>query len=260
MLLVKMRVKLPGQMQVTNVLNMISNMLLTIRSTRGISCYLCSYILVKTGEFDGRTPLHEASLNGNLEFVKYLVNQGAVLDAGVNEEGTLKGATPLILSCKEGNLKVIRYLIDSGADIRKQAKNGLDCASWAIFNNKIDVLKHILPIYPDLIRRKLLKGRNLLHLSVWKGRLASAIVILKNEGNKAIEEQDEEGNTALGIASYYGRLPIVKLLVQNGANINHIGYHNKNVIDLAKWKGHSDVVDYLSQFRKNKNVFHPIIQ
>ena len=199
-------------------------------------------------------------MNGNLELVKYLVSQGAILEAGINEEGILKGATPLILSCMEGNIEVMKYLLDSGSDLRKQAMNGFDCASWAVFKNKIDVLKHILPIYPDLIDRKLLKGRNLLHVAAWKGRLASAIVILKNGGKKAIEEQDEERNTVLGLASYYGRLPIVKLLVQNGANINHIGYHNKNVIDLAKWKGHSDVVDYLSQFRKNKNVFHPIIQ
>ena len=215
--------------------------------------------LLNTVDYEGRTPLHQASTNGHLKIVKYLVSQGANVDAGINAKVSLHGATPLILSCMEGHLEVIHYLLESGSDVRIQTDNGMNCASWAVFKNKADVLKSILPQYPDLVQLKLLKGRQLLHLAAWKGGLASAITILKNGGGKTIDEEDVEGNTALSLASYHGRLPMVKLLVQNGADINHVGWHQKNVIELAEWKGHADVVNLLKKYRQ-RAVFRPIIQ
>ena len=159
----------------------------------------------------------------------------------------------------EGHLEVIHYLLESGSDIRLQTNKGMNCASWAVFNNKANVLKFILPRYPDLVQQKLFKGRQLLHLAAGKGQLASAITILKNGGNKYINEEDVVGNTALGLASSNGRLSMVKLLVQSGADINHVGWHQKTAMELAQWKGHSDVVNVLKQF-KQRAGFLPIIQ
>ena len=215
--------------------------------------------ILNSRDLEGRTPLHIASASGNIQVVKYLVSQGASLDSGINIKGNLEGTTPLILSCMEGHINVMKYLLDLGSNVRRQAKNGLSCASWATLNNKVDVLKYILPLYPDLVQKKSFNGRQLLHLASWKGSLASAITILKNGGGRTLENEDIEGNTALGLASYFGRLSMVKLLVQNGANINHIGYHKKDVIELARWKGHSEIVNLLNQ-NKQRTIFRSIIQ
>ena len=215
--------------------------------------------ILNSRDLEGRSPLHVASANGHIQIVKYLVSQGATLNSGVNVKGKLEGMTPLILSCMEGHIEVMKYLLDLGSNVRKEAKNGLNCASWATLNNKVDVLKHILPLYPDLVQKKSFNGRQLLHLASWKGSLASAIAILKNGGSRTLENEDSEGNTSLGLASYFGRLAMVKLLVQNGANINHVGYHKKDVTELARWKGHSEIVNLLNQ-NKQRTIFRSIIQ
>ena len=57
------------------------------------------------------TPLHIASLSGNFEMVKYLVESGAK----VNAERSGIYATPL---CWADSLEIAQYLLDNGATIK----------------------------------------------------------------------------------------------------------------------------------------------
>nr|WP_228420539.1 ankyrin repeat domain-containing protein [Chryseobacterium arachidis] len=59
------------------------------------------------------TPLHIASLNGNFEMVKYLVENGAE----VNAERSGKFATPL---CWADNLEIAQFLLDHGATMNEK--------------------------------------------------------------------------------------------------------------------------------------------
>ena len=55
--------------------------------------------------------LHFAVIGGNLKTIKYLIDNGADVNA-VNDFGE----TPLHWCCKEGNLEITRLLISCGAD------------------------------------------------------------------------------------------------------------------------------------------------
>jgi ankyrin repeat protein len=61
----------------------------------------------------GRTPLHTASLFGNLPAVKWLVEHGA--DINVLEEGGA-GHTPLHNAAYKGYAEVVQYLLEHGAN------------------------------------------------------------------------------------------------------------------------------------------------
>lgn len=59
------------------------------------------------------TPLHAAALNGNIDIVRLLIDEGADIDA----PGTMRYGTPLFEAAFSGNIKIVRLLIDKGADI-----------------------------------------------------------------------------------------------------------------------------------------------
>jgi ankyrin repeat protein len=59
---------------------------------------------------NGDTPLHQASQNGHLDVVKYLVENRVDVNV-VNEDGW----TPLYLAAKKGNVEVVKFLVEVNA-------------------------------------------------------------------------------------------------------------------------------------------------
>lgn len=57
------------------------------------------------------TPLHVACNNGNIDNVRWLLSNGACLEAGAGRSGT-----PLVAAAYEGSLIVVKHLLDVGAD------------------------------------------------------------------------------------------------------------------------------------------------
>ena len=57
------------------------------------------------------TPLMEASLHGNYEIVKYLVQHGANVNAKTND-----GDSALLFAVEAGHLEIVKLLIENGAD------------------------------------------------------------------------------------------------------------------------------------------------
>ena len=68
---------------------------------------------------DDFTALHTAATYGHLEVVKYLVGQGATVDAtGKN------GETPLMWAAVNGHLEVVKYLVGQGASLLAETTRG----------------------------------------------------------------------------------------------------------------------------------------
>ena len=74
-------------------------------------------------------PLHDAARDGDLEKVRALIDEGAVIDEQSN-----RGETPLILATLEGQKEVVELLIDKGAAIDGRNAGGftpLHAAAYA---------------------------------------------------------------------------------------------------------------------------------
>jgi ankyrin repeat protein len=68
---------------------------------------------------DGWAPLHYASSTGKLDVVKFLVANGAKVNALSPNE-----TTPLMMSVSSGNELLIKFLLDNGADLRMRNHQG----------------------------------------------------------------------------------------------------------------------------------------
>ena len=203
--------------------------------------------LINKGDNKGRTPIYIAAFCGHVEVIHYLIEQtknNVIVDAATNENHTVPGFTPLIAACQEGQQLAVQVLINAGADVRRQDKEGGDCAYMAALSNHVNVLKVVLPQHPDLLRRKLYASRNILHAASIHGSLQAVEYILPNGGLDIINEEDTRGFTALELAAYFGRLPVVNELVKNHANIQHTA-NGKTARQWAEDRGHTEIVKYL---------------
>lgn len=89
-------------------------------------------------------------------------------------------------------------------------------------------------------------GRTRLQISCDKGNYEQAKKLIEEEGYD-VNDQDNAGNTALHEAALNGHLDIVKLLIENGADVNMQSFEmfkDTPLID-ASANGHLDVVKYL---------------
>jgi hypothetical protein len=71
-------------------------------------------------------------------------------------------------------------------------------------------------------------------------------------GNAPIDVRDQNGGTALHLASSNGHRNVVELLIAHNANIEAADYYGKRALHLASAKGHMEVLETL--LRHNADV------
>ena len=161
------------------------------------------------GGIYGDQPLHIASRYGHVVVVEELLQAGAPID-----ETNDNGNTPLIVACSENQVNVVRFLLANGANITIKGSQGKTC----------------------------------LHRSCQlpNGMVAEAILATSQVNEELVEERDEQGNSAVHLASESGLCRIVSALLDISAGSVMSG----NVmawtpLHLASYRGHRDVCQLL---------------
>lgn len=188
--------------------------------------------------------LHEASSNGHLEIVKFLVENGA--DVQSEDNYSLRWAVI------EGHLEVVKYLVSRGADQFAYDSHAIKTATLYKNYEIIEFLmenitdqKHILLSLCKTGDLELVKKYiNFLN----KDEIALGIAADKNHFN-IVEYLINNGydvqysnNIALTLASDSGHLEMVKYLVSKGASVDD---NDNYAIEAASDKGHLKIVKYL---------------
>ena len=87
-----------------------------------------------------KTPLHHAAINGQINTVKYLVEQGANKEAADND-----GRTPLWWAAAfYGKIDIVKYLVEQGANKEAADKYGRTPLWQAAANGRIDTVKYLV--------------------------------------------------------------------------------------------------------------------
>lgn len=177
---------------------------------------------------------------GNLEMVKFLVNNGANINLLTGED-----YSALNYATKKGNLDIVKFLVSKGANINPDSGcppliSALEeeyprAEHFEIVKFLISNRANVNVFYGD-------NNKNELDINRVEGLL---LLLLTSETTKTHADILSEGSTPLTLAVRGGNLQIVKFLVDNKADINTVGYGGKTPISIAKERGWRDIVSYL---------------
>lgn len=160
----------------------------------------------------GRTPLHEAVINGDKETMSTLIDLGAQLDLA-DEEGN----TPLHLAVSNEKIEAVAYLIERGANVDRQNQAGTTPLRLAVQHFKSDILNLLLEAGADI--HICVDSTSLLHEAAELG-FFFGVRMLVERGAKP-DVLDKNNWTPLMKAASNNHLSIVTYLIAKGAQVNH---------------------------------------
>jgi hypothetical protein len=224
---------------------------------------------VNAGNRDGSSALMAAAFGGHLETVQALIAAGA--DVNVVDS---QGRTPLMAAAMAGSLPVVRALIAGKANLRAEDRGGSTALIYAASSGQvamIDALQAaglskgldlafsfaVRGCHMDLARKLaasgvktnvVLNGQPVLLLAV-ASNCTEAVDYLIAHGAD-VNEVDDEGTTPLMEAAADGFIPIIKTLLDHGANLEAMNKNRENAWLLAAGHNQRDVIEVFKEYRE----------
>lgn len=153
----------------------------------------------------GDFAIHHAARYGSLETVKFCVE---ALKQSLEAKGLVE-RTPLLAAARGNKLDIIRWLIDQGANINAKSASGDLAIHFAAQSNSSDALKFCVEIL-----------------------------------NQDLEVRDALGNTPLLSAVEYGSLNTVSWLIEQGAYKKAVNQFGEGIVELAR--GNKELLEILN--------------
>jgi ankyrin repeat protein len=157
---------------------------------------------------EGITPLHWAAINNQYAVCKFLVEQGA----DVNAKGGESNATAAMWAAQRSHLYIVHLLLQSGTDALL-----LDAS-----------------------------GYNLLHLATIDGNVLLLTLLLHQD--IPVDVADPQGHTSLMWAGYKGWPACVDLLLRYGANVNATDENGYTPLHWALVKGSKPCLEKIIEY------------
>ena len=179
---------------------------------------------------------------GDAAMVEELVARGA--EVGVAE--VTLGDTALMVASQLGHTEVVRTLLEAGAPTQSQDIYGLTALHKAANRGRLEVVKVLLAASADPNLQSELGNtplNNRLH------NLPEALELTKTLLGAGADPNlpDYSQRTALHNAATVGRLEVVKVLVEAGAEVEARDRHGDTARGLASDFGHREVESFLGR-------------
>ena len=235
----------------------------------------------------GWTLLHAAAYNGRLEVAMLLLHCGSTNPNAENEQGstplhlvsqgkyhseehgvdmnarTKNLSTPLHHAAYCGRLEIAQLLLVQGADMNAENEMGetalhiVSVGQYASQEQGAGIARLLLERGVDVnARRK--DSLTSLHLAAYKGRVEIVQVLINHGANTMLE--DEEGETALHILSRGGYdsqeqgVSTARLLLERGVDVNARRKDGCTLLHLEAFKGSVEVVQVLIDHGANTTL------
>ncbi|KAG6986548.1 hypothetical protein G7Y79_00078g100020 [Physcia stellaris] len=188
-------------------------------------------------DHEGRTALHHAANNGDIDMVTILLGRGASVHAKIADTAYIykvdyhnllkprevyecQWVTPLHIGAGRGHVEVVAVLLDYGADLHIVGMNGYTALEVAVRDRQVSVVKLLLYHGADISDRRDPEGRSPLYYAALFGYTEIVQLLLERGAQK--ERDTFWGKQALAVAANQNFLDVVRLLKSYGFEAHRI--------------------------------------
>lgn len=182
------------------------------------------------------TPLHQALIDINEAKVRLLVKEGSDVNA-VDKNGK----TPLHLASAIGRYSIVKFLVEKGADPYIKDNEHKTALVYAIEKNRIKVIMYL----SAKVNRGKIKEENENLFSAAKNGKIQEVAFYLNKHD--INDVNEDGKTALHMASEAGQFEIAVFLLKQGADAKLLDHDGRSALNYAKLSGNIELIKLLTQ-------------
>jgi ankyrin repeat protein len=186
--------------------------------------------LINANDGFGHTPIHYSAYKGNTRFVDYLLRNGG----NPNVRGRHM-SSPLHSAAWGRNMEVFELLLEDGADVDARTDEGETPGMTAALRGEKEMLEILFALSADP-HAKDIHGSNMLDLAAAGGH---------KEIVQLLSEMGVDKNHPLHVAAGLGDLKRVKLLLQNGYEVNQKDAFGATPLLISVVSGKTDVVEFL---------------
>jgi len=177
-----------------------------------LSTLLSTLVLVAAVAAGG---LHDAIEKGDLERVRTLL---AADPRALNDTAWAVARTPLHVAIRSQRVEVARYLIEQGAEVNARDRNGASVLNYASWWGPDEIAALLIDRGADVRGDVDLRGRSPLHMAVTREQ--AGIVALLLARGAPVDGRHPDGYTPLHLAVSRGQVAIAKALLDGGADVN----------------------------------------
>ncbi len=187
----------------------------------------------------GRTSFHCATISGQMETMKVLLELGADVNAQCNSDACDGGCTPLryAVLC-EYSLEVVRLLLEKGAKLNPSTVPMVTPVHDAAALNLQDALELLLGNGLDA-NAKAANGCTPLHFAACNDHTEVVSILLAHGAD--INAQSNDGATPIYVAAECRCDKTLRLLLENRANPNFETDKQLTALDVALREGFGDI-------------------
>ena len=189
-------------------------------------------------EYRNFTALRLAVQEKRADVVQVLIDAGADIETKTDE-----GYSPLHLASISGELTSMKMLVKAGADVRATDAERDTCLTLAAHFGHTDTVRYLVSLPEVDLNHQEYRNFTALHLSVQE-KHGDMVPVLIDAGAD-IETKTDTGRSPLHLASISGELTTVKMLVKAGADVRATDANRDTCLILAAYFGHTDTVRYL---------------
>ncbi|XP_065155286.1 protein fem-1 homolog CG6966 isoform X2 [Atheta coriaria] len=150
------------------------------------------------------TPLWCSAVSGKLPIVKFLLQQGACINA-ISDTGS----TPVRSACFMSHLDIVQYLVENGADINRSNFNGGTCLINSV--QSVELCQFLIKHGAD-VNAQDIQSKTALHYAIQEHRIETTKLLLENGADYLAKSKC--GDDALQTACLKGALAIFEYLTK----------------------------------------------
>ena len=216
-------------------------------------CKTATYEEIREALDDGANPnaknrhrttalMTAAQFNKDKRVIEALIDEGAEIDVKNHN-----GNTALIFAAMNNSPEVVKLLLERGADIKLLNNEKRDALSYAKANKNLNSTDVIQLLTPESEQAQQTQPNNQANVdedllkACGRGKLDKALEALQAGANvNALTTNNK--STPIILASQFGNLDFVKLLLERGAEVNAKNGSGNTALHLALLYNSSDVI------------------